>query len=230
MRAASRTWASVPADAHGIETIFYVGGRMLRMEGRRLVLPVADDLANVGQKTLACFEHVLEHRSFDLVFRTNCSSYVDLPNLEAYASAHARPTRFYAGDVITHGSTRFASGSGYFLSRDLLEQVVRRRAAWDHSVLDDVALGALLAREGVAPETAPRRDYRSRGEVRDVDLSQFHFRCRTDSWGRIDDARIMIALHRAFCRSRGVPLSFDVRAVAALEQLARRARAIVRRS
>lgn len=209
MRVIERTWASV--EVPGVETLFYLGGSATTTRGRRLTLPEPDDLANVGKKTLACFEHVLEHRRFDVVFRTNCSSYVDLPNLRSYVDAHARPARYYAGVIGLDGATRFASGSGYFLSRDLVELVVCERAVWDHSRLDDVALGALLARGGVEPEPAPRLDYRQRENVRDVDTSQFHFRCRTASRWRLGDVAAMVALHRVFCEARGCRLRLDAR-------------------
>jgi hypothetical protein len=198
-----RTWASVPAP--GVEILFYYGGRSLKADGPDLQLPVPDDLPNVGRKTIAAFEHVLASRDFDLIFRTNCSSYVDLPNLQEFVRARRPDRGFYCGTVEGHEQIPFASGSGYFLSRDLMELVVREKKSWNHALLDDVALGELLHDHGVEPVPAPRRDYRSPGEVRDVDTSQFHFRCRTDSWRRIDDDRIMLALHAAFARARGLP-------------------------
>jgi len=224
MRVIRRTWAA--AEIASVETLFYRGGSLKREHAGLLDLPVADDLANTGRKTIACFEHVLEHHRFDLVFRTNCSSYVDLENLRSYVDQHARPERFYAGSTAVHDGVPFASGSGYFLSRDLVELVVRERESWNHSELDDAALGAVLARNGIEPEPAPRRDYGRRGDVREVDTSQFHFRCRTDSWRRLGDARIMIALDRAFREGRGQPVAFELRAVAALERLGRQARSL----
>lgn len=224
-RVIRKTWASV--DVPGTEVLFYRGGDKARAGLRCVDLPVPDDLPNVGRKTLACFEHVLERLPFDVLFRTNCSSYVDLRNLRSYAAAHARPERFYAGGVSMHEGVPFASGSGYFLSRDLVELVVAQQASWDHGVLDDVALGALLVANGIRLEPAPRRDYGSRGEVRDVDTSQFHFRCRTDSWRRLGDARIMVTLHRAFCEARGERVALDLRAFTALEHLGRRGRSLV---
>jgi hypothetical protein len=217
MRVIDRTWASVEVD--GVQVIFYRGGPALRLEGRRLTLPVGDDLPNTARKTLACFEHVLERFDFDVIFRTNCSSYVDLPNLRSFVSSHARASGFYAGGVSTHDGVPFASGSGYFLSRDLVELATREHDAWDHSLLDDVALGAVLAHAGIEPQPAPRRDYGDVRAVHDLDISQFHFRCRTDSWRRLGDARVMVALHRAFCDARGLPMPLDLRAVAAGDRL-----------
>src|SRR5205823_14785151 len=97
IRTIKRTWASVPVV--GVDTVFYFGGRELEANGRDLNLPVPDDLPHVGEKTLACFEYVLANREFDLVFRTNCSSYVDLLNLREFVRAKAAQERFYSGNV-----------------------------------------------------------------------------------------------------------------------------------
>jgi hypothetical protein len=214
MRTIRRTWASVQVP--DVETLFYYGGPALRSNGARLILPVADDLTNVGHKTLSCFEHVLGDREFDLIFRTNCSSYVDLPNMRDFALERGRDRGFYCGVVRSHDGVSFASGSGYFLSRDLVELVVERQSAWNHSILDDVALGILLAQNGVQPEPAPRRDYRRLAELTDVDTSQFHFRCKTDSWRRLEDVRMMLELQRAFRLARGLPSPKEETALRAL--------------
>jgi hypothetical protein len=203
IRAAEATWASVATP--DVEVIFYFGGGGPRLMRGHLTLPVPDDFAHIGEKTIACFEYVLENREFDLVFRTNCSSYVDLTNLSRYVVEHAPKHGFYAGRPSTQEGVPFASGSGYFLSRDLVELVVREREAWDHALLDDVALGRLLSKEGRLPVATPRIDYASPREVTDVDVSQFHFRCKTSSRARLDDVEVMLRLHRAFCRARNWP-------------------------
>src|SRR5205807_9551577 len=101
-----------------------------------------------------CFAYVLEHRHFDLVFRTNASTYIDLPNLRRYVDANADPTRFYAGKGANVDGIDFATGTGIFLSRDLVELLAREE--WDHSYLDDVAIGKLLHEHGVERRFAPR--------------------------------------------------------------------------
>src|SRR4051794_24533201 len=116
IRTIKSTWAAEPVD--DVETLFYFGGETTAQHGGDLVLPVPDDLLNAGRKTIVCFDHVLRNREFDLVFRTNCSSYVDLLNLRAYAAEHARERGFYSGAIGQRGELAFASGSGFFLSRD----------------------------------------------------------------------------------------------------------------
>jgi hypothetical protein len=200
IRTIERTWAA--RDVQNISVLFYYGGKP-RRHGRHVILPAPDDLAHVGEKTLAAFDYALQSCAFDVVFRTNCSSYVDLPNLSSYVAEHAEPSGFYAGHLGGHDGVAFASGSGYFLSRDLVDLVVRHRAEWDHSLVDDVALGQVLGRHGIRVQTAPRRDYGNVPELAAVDTKQFHFRCWTGLPSRLEDIEVMLAVHRAFCADRG---------------------------
>jgi hypothetical protein len=202
VRTIKQTWASTRVA--GMDTLFFFGGHELRLRGQELTLPVPDDLAHVGHKTLACFDYGLSVYAPTVVFRTNCSSYVDLPNLSAFVRDRVCAKRFYGGKISVHEGIRFASGSGYFLSRDLVELVLAHRDAWDHTLPDDVALAALLRRHGFTPEEVTRQDVTGYTGVNALDFSQFHFRCKSPVAGSRDDDRlVMLALHRAFCRSRG---------------------------
>jgi hypothetical protein len=181
------------------------------LDGNDLTLPIPDDHAHIGEKTIACFEYVLAQRDFGVIFRTNTSSYVDLANLRAFVAASATETRCYRG-VIGTGPFPFASGSGYLLSRDLVELVVEHRSSWNHRLPDDAAPAAVLAELGVVPTPAPRQDLERARDVAGADLSHFHFRCRTESWRRLENARIMLALHRRFCFAQGMPVPKQLRA------------------
>lgn len=217
MRTIEQTWASV--DVPELDVVFYYGGASRpRARGRHVLLPAGDGLEMTGEKTLAFFEYALERLPFDLLFRTNLSSYVDLPNLRRFADDHARPARYYAGFTGRHEGRTFASGSGYFLSRDLVELALSERPRWNHAVLDDVALAEALARHGVEPVPVPRLDLASPAEARAADTSLFHFRCKTTLRYRPGDVRIMLALHRALLTARGrrVPIGLRARQFVAL--------------
>jgi hypothetical protein len=201
IRTIKRTWGAVRIPE--IDVLYYYGGSHLGVDGSELVLPCPDDLAHAGGKTIAAFDHVLRECEFDLVFRTNCSTYVDLPNLQGFACEEGEQTRFYAGKGVSHDLIDFAGGSGYFLSRDLVQLVVEKQADWDHHYLDDVALGKLLRSDGVERRFAPRVIVGSPREVKRLDLSQFHFRCKTDSAGRRGDIELMSRIHAEFGRARG---------------------------
>ena len=229
IRTQKRTWAA--RDVEDVDVLFYYGGSKLALHGRDVFLETPDDYWSVGRKTIACFEYVLAHREFDLIFRTNCSSYVDLPNLRDWVDQHARPARFYAGVVATgtleqmlagrrqldeqlggdDARTRdqagagwsWASGAGFFLSRDLVEWVVQQRSLWDHSYIDDQALGKLLSQHDVFPEEAPRVWVSNPWQPSRIDTSQFLFRCKTDSSWRRGDLDLLLRVDGAFAKSRG---------------------------
>jgi glycosyltransferase involved in cell wall biosynthesis len=216
IRTIERTWAGV--EVRGVETVVYSGDSARKRIGRDLILPVPDDAANIGRKTIAFFEYALENCEFDVLFRTNSSSYVDLRNLQDHAGLRPEVRRLYSGFIGTTPHP-FASGSGYFLGRQLMELVVEHQSAWDHSLADDAALARVLAGLGVEPLPEPRVEYTSVRQVADVDTSQFHFRCRTDSWRRLEDRRIMLAVHRAFCEQRRLPVPEDPAAARVLDVL-----------
>jgi hypothetical protein len=208
VRTIKETWAAVPEP--DVDVLFYYGGARLELADDSLTVPTGDDLPNVGHKLLACFGYVLEHFDFDIVFRTNCSTYVDLPNLRRYVEEHASSTRFYAGKGAFADGVDFATGTGIFLSRDLVQLAVDEGDQWDHSHLDDVALAEIMHAHGVEREFAPRVVYERLRDVRKVDTSQFHFRCKsapTESASREEDARIMRAVHDAFRAVRGEPMA-----------------------
>lgn len=211
---AKRTWAS--ARVEGVEVLFYFGGGELRLHGRELILPIDEDVAAVGYRTLAVFEYAMSTRSPAVVFRANASSYVDLPNLAAYVRSRLPSTGFYGGRIGIHEGIRFASGSGYFLTRDLVELVLGRRDEWDHSLVDDVALGDLLGRHGIAPREVPRQDLMQIQDIDDIDLSGFHFRCKSGFGPIREDRLIMLEVHRTFGRARGMALSTRLRLSAAV--------------
>jgi hypothetical protein len=223
--AIKRTWASVGVD--GVEVLFYDGNAVeATLEGRDLHLPVADDLDHVGEKTIACFEWALRHRDFGLVFRTNASSYIDLPNLRTFVDAEAAASGYYAGKGANVDSIDFALGSGFFLSRDLVELVVEKRSEWDREYMDDIALGKLLSANGVRRGFAPRTIVGRPKDAERIDLTQFFFACRTMSGPRDVGAEIeaMERIHARFLAVRS-----GVRSALRRRRLGRRFLAAFRR-
>ena len=197
-----RTWASV--ELPGVQTVFYSGGASrLERRGRDVLLPVSDLGQAMAGKSLAFFDYALAELEFDVLFRPNCSSYVDLRNLVAYTVEHGRPERWYAGTHTHYEGLTFASGAGYFLSRDLMELVVAGRDRFAGRRAGDQVVAEVLLEHDVRPEPVPRRDLTHHREVGPGDTSHFHFRCKTATRNRYGDVRIMYALRRAFLRERG---------------------------
>jgi hypothetical protein len=212
IRTIKRTWAA--RDVADLDVLFYFGADELARHGRDLYLPVSDRYWDAGRKTLKAFEYALETCEFDFVFRTNCSSYVDLPNLRTHLQAFGTASCVFTGaidyqsvvvDPATDKRERFALayGFGYLLSRDLVALAVAKQEDWDHSLTDDFALGRLLTQAGIVPsQSLPHKIVKDLSSARMIDTSQFLFRCKTDSSNRRGDVDVLLAIDEAFARAR----------------------------
>ena len=91
---------------------------------------------------------------------------------------------FYAGFIGNHHGINFASGSGYFISKDLVIRVLQNKDLWDHNLVDDVSLGKLLTRNFFVDIQKVERidlessDYDSK-RILDNPRNVFHYRCKS---------------------------------------------------
>ncbi len=207
VEAVRATWARKPPRE---VTVLYCYGHRKGHEVRKdtyleadcLYSDVPESRSNLFEKTMRSFRWILDHLEFDYIFRCNCGSYVDLPNLVNFIQDKPS-SRFYCG--ITHveksdslvgaltlglkeivkGVIRsshplgasvgrsisllsqwnterrlpvpirpgffrsglemnFASGSGFFISKDLVEMLCSSRSEIPYVIMDDVAIGAYL--------------------------------------------------------------------------------------
>lgn len=162
---------------------------------------VPDLYSLIGVKTLEAFETCIQEFEFDYIYRTNVSSYIDLPRLNEFIRNQPL-TNYYAGVVGEYQGISFASGCGYFISRDLVLKVLKNRDSWDHNLIDDVSLGKLITRKlQLSIEEVPRIDIDSvetlSGKVGRNNLGVFHYRCKA----READTtiKIMNLIHELIC-------------------------------
>jgi hypothetical protein len=154
----------------------------------KLVTECPEDWSLIGLKTILAFKYLLKNVEFDYLFRTNTSSYLDVPALLDYIATKPREN-LYAGVVGTvFEKNRFASGAGILLSRDLVQRICDSSELWKHGLVDDVAIAELIGNlQGLPVELTelPRLDFTSLGDAKSTDpeviKSHFHFRCKTDS-------------------------------------------------
>ena len=163
-----------------------------------IITSVPDLYSFIGAKTLDAFDISIQEFEFDYIYRTNVSSYLDLIRLQKFVED--KPTNdFYAGLIGNHQGINFASGSGYFISRDLVIRVLQNRDLWDHNLVDDVSLGKLLTQEfNVGIKKVERADIESSDfnlkRVIDNPLNVFHYRCKAENPNTT--IQIMNTLHR----------------------------------
>jgi hypothetical protein len=138
---------------------------------------------------------------FDYVYRTNSSSYLALPRLQEVIASLPK-TGCYAGFIGKIPSTQleFASGSGVLMSWDVATEAGATVEGWNWNLVDDAALGTMLAARGIHPRPLSRVNLEGAEEVEalseEVLLDAFHFRCKASGDdGLRGDVEIMRALH-----------------------------------
>lgn len=213
-----KTWANHNID--NVKVFFYHGGNEEGMVEDKIITNYPEGFHNIGYKTIRAFEILLKNNNFDYIFRTNSSSYVDIQSLLDYLDDKPLDN-FYHGVIGHYSKTslldnrvnlkpidiEFASGSGYFLSKDVVEKVVENKNNWPHQIIDDVAIAYLLRDIDIYPTLAPRLDidsiiddeYYVMGRKLEKSLidKNFHFRCKTGG-DRTSDIKIMNKLKNKF--------------------------------
>jgi hypothetical protein len=159
---------------------------------------VPDLYSLIGIKTIEAFKASINNFDFDYIYRTNVSSYIDLIKLKEFVNNKPREG-YYGGAVGTHQGISFASGCGYFLSRDVVKKVLENRKLWDHNLIDDVSLGKLLTKElNIEVQEIGRLDLESTNfsplEIEFKSQTIFHYRCKAASPDLT--VQIMKSLHR----------------------------------
>lgn len=157
-------------------------------------------------KTLAFFEFIKD-QPFDYIFRTNAGSYVDTKQIVKHLEDKPRE-RFYSGVPGNVAGIRFASGSGFFLSRDLVMLSINEKDSFGADHIDDVSFGRFMASHDIPiDESCIRYTWTINGDIRQVgepvirveDFPHdkiYHWRLRTDDGIRYHDCDKMKELYK----------------------------------
>lgn len=175
----------------------WMASRPVRTERDRLETGVPETYLNTNPKNIAGLRHLLETQEFDYVFRTNTSSYVNLPALEGYVQ-DLPAEGFYAGFIGESDGTRFASGTCTLMSRDVVAMAVND-PAWEFGMIDDVAMGRSMARAGVQVQPLRRVDVLTPEDLESLTakdlVGAFVVRCKSLG-GREHDVEAMQRVHQ----------------------------------
>jgi hypothetical protein len=161
--------------------------------------------------TISAFEHILNNQSFDFILRTNVSSYWNMSQLRR-TLANLPSTNVFAGVTgPAHSgisgkfkSTRYVSGAGMIISRDVATKLVENYRSLDLKLIDDVSIGRSIAKFGVKTMELPRIDVRHKRDINDLSLEEIqecaHYRCKSDiQLGRFsyrNDVALMKLIHK----------------------------------
>ena len=86
-------------------------------------------------------------------------------------------TNFYSGVIGNHHGILFASGSGFIISKNVVDLVLLKKEYWEHRFIDDVALGFLLRSLSINQTLSPRFDVETVDEKTPMDY--YHYRIKT---------------------------------------------------
>jgi hypothetical protein len=192
------TWASNRED-ESFKTLYYYGRRegfpnppddgIIQLDDT-LICGCAEEMPSILLKTLLTYEYIYDRYDFDYVFRCCCGSYVVRDDMMRFLS-NKPASKFYCG-IIGPGNPPFASGSGYFLSRDLVAEIVKpgiRQKIRDYPYpgsFDDVAIGKFMNDLGIGIDpNATRIDFST-----NVIPGVYHYHM-----GKNGDGRPMYEIH-----------------------------------
>lgn len=160
MKSQQATWDSI--DVPGVQTFYYHGG--LYNEGgldfllkfgngrptwERLQFKCTDEYYYMAAKFKMMLDYIHDEE-YDLIFRTNSSSYVNKQRLKEFAETLPKE-KLYAGwtmvDSEDHGGL-VVSGAGIFMSRDVAE-ILREQIDPTVEREEDIEIGRILRRNGI---------------------------------------------------------------------------------
>lgn len=168
----------------GVRVIKYSGGSKFSFDGKRLVVEVEDDYNSLSLKALESFKWISDNISFDYIFRTNTSSYVDTSQLvnfckenkDEYIYRGRRIQNTFNGSVI-----EWASGAEILMSKQTFKILMENSADWNTNLVDDVSIGKILQEKKITLQSSGSLLFdKSFFKIKDFN-HEYHFRCRVDS-------------------------------------------------
>lgn len=174
------------------ENIYYLWCNNYRGKDKNdFILDKEESYGMLLWKTLGfLFKH--RHDEYDYMLRVNVGSYVHVGRLLKYLEDKPRD-KFYCGQIGEYDKIRFASGSCFILSRDLVTLSLRniRKFGTDH--IDDVSFGRFMGRFGIEPTFCPTKlRYLHESAYNE---NTYHWKLRNPDGQRQLDADKMIELY-----------------------------------
>ena len=187
-----------------LQIIYYLGGKKKNeLIGNKLFLDSSKKYKDIPIKTLDALEWCFENLEFDILFRTNASTYIDVDKLIHFVESNRINYAGSAGvEVIDNKKIEFGSGSGYFLSRNVLESVIKNKSKWNLNLPDDVGLAVLLKKLKIKNVSFYKNELIGFPLFKDINFDLFQTRCKLDhvNLPRIFEGVMMLFLSNYYKR------------------------------
>ncbi len=194
MDAQMNSWDATNVD--DVKTIYYHGGNenafFMDVAWReRAMFHCTDSYYYMSEKFKMALDHVKEW-DYDIIFRTNSSSYVSKQRLKEFAEKLPKEGLYAGWEIEGNAGYNIISGAGIFLSRDTAE-ILRKGIDPEFEREEDVYCGQILSEHGIKII-----DDKSRFDVfainNNIPLDKYHYRFKTAD--RLTDASNMKLLHK----------------------------------
>jgi hypothetical protein len=181
------TWDSI--NISNTSTYYYFGNHESNeICDHKILTNVSESLKNCGHKLINSLE-LIKDLEFDFIFRTNSSSYVDKSILYDRL-VNIKDINYYAGINGYFDNIKFASGSGFVMTKNLVNLILNNKSSFRHDLIDDVAVGKLVGDLGVPLYSAERFDINNNNHIA---KNHYHYRIKTDN--RENDISTMYKIH-----------------------------------
>lgn len=98
-----------------------------------------DTIPGILKKTIISMQYIVNNYDYDFFFRTNLSSFLIIENLIKIKN-NLPSNNVFAGVL----GKDFVSGSGFWLSKDVVNYILENKSSINYSIIDDVAIGRFL--------------------------------------------------------------------------------------
>ncbi len=205
-KAIKKTWAK--KDTENINIIFYKSGKHTSFKNNDLTVVAGGKTTDIGLKTIKAFEWAGKNMEFDYIFRTNTSSYVNIPELQKNIKTLDDDKNYiYSGIKMFLPKNEFRkkidfiSGAGILFNKNTINLILRNKDEFDRNEMDDVALGKLLQNHKVVPTSGTRFDIKGNITKQELSDNYYHYRCRIDNhygYPRFLEKFVIVFLHNRF--------------------------------
>jgi len=193
--AQKKTWDSIIVP--NVETYYYFGNSEENIIKNNEIHVTDTENSRCTNKLITTLK-IINNFDFDILFRTNSSSYIDKKLLYDFLS-NADCNKFYSGIINANVNPnarhikKYGSGAGLCLSKDLVNLIVENENMINYNLVDDISIADILSKLDVFPINYgfSRWDYGySKTQIEDDGfLKYFHYRLKTKN--RIDDIKFM---------------------------------------
>jgi hypothetical protein len=133
-------------------------------------------------KTIESFKYIYNNYNFKYIYRTNLSSFIDLNKLYSWTTNNFAN---YAAVIGEYQKISYGSGSGFFLSNEVVNYLINFKNIDYYKYIDDVAIGEIIYPK-YSILFVNRNDFTdfdnkviTNDEIKNSDT--FHYRCKNDN-------------------------------------------------